>query len=318
MANEYTLYDYQLTANPITAAVVKTWREASKVLDLLSFKTSDQLTQEFLTFGTLPTVPWRKIGEDFTQVKVNPIPMKERLHFMGAKIDVPYEYVKAGSMLDIRAEQSEAMMRAAAIGFDTSFWRNTPTADEDAIVGMWYRIHNMLPATQKFSAGIDVSADSSLTNANNRLVDVVEDLLSRVDGDDSEKCLFMGKTLYQRFRSLLRQSITWSDPDNYGRKFLTFQGAKIFEAGYQVDQSTQILTDVETANTSLTSGAVSSMYCLKFGGNGIGGWCQEMPMAEDVGLIEARTHYRTVVRFSPGIYMPNLRCAAVAYSFTAA
>ena len=120
----YTLADYQMTATPLTRAVINTWREASPILDLLKFKTDAQLAQEGIRFNGLPTVPWRKIGETFADVKVDPDPWRERLHFMGAKIDVPKEYVQAKSLVDIRAQQSDAIMRGAAFAFNDAFFNN--------------------------------------------------------------------------------------------------------------------------------------------------------------------------------------------------
>jgi hypothetical protein len=319
MANEFTLADYEQTATPITRAVVRTWREASPIMDMLSFKTSNNLTEEVLKFGTLPTVPWRKIGEAFTDVKVSPTPEKERLHFMGAKIDVPYEYVHAASIQDIRSSQSEAIMKAAAFGFNEAFFLNGPTDDEDALVGLFWRVTNQFAAAQRFDAGLDVSPDSAVTDVQYKLIDAMEDLLDRVDGEKNQKVLFMGRTLYLRVQSLLRRSNLLSTTmDQLGREFTTYGGAKIVQAGYKVDQSTQILGDAETSYTSLTSGAVSSMYCARFGDPFVAGWCQEMPTAEDVGLLENRTHYRTVVRFSPGLYITHPRSVARAYGFTAA
>lgn len=321
MANEYTLADYELVADPPTRAVVRTWREASPIMDMLSFKTSDNLTEEGLRFNTLPTVPWRNIGDAFTQLKVSPDPWKERLHFMGAKIDVPYEYVKAKSLVDQRAAQSEAIMKGAAFGFNEAFFINDLNTDAKAVVGIRHRIINDLGSEQYFDAGLDVSPDTAVTSWQHKMFDQVDDLLSRVDGNPSDKVLFMGRTLYRRFQSACRSSsLLATTKDSLGRQFLTYGegGAKIVDVGYKVDQSTKILGDVETSYTALTGGAVSSMFCVRFGDQYLNGWCQEMPNAEDVGLIEDRTAYRTVVRFSPGLYYVNKRSMALAYGWTAA
>ena len=320
MANEFTLADYELTAPPVTRAVVRTWREASPIMDMLKFKTSSNLTEEVLRFNSLPTVPWRKIGESFTQLKVNPDPVKERLYFMGAKIDIPYEYVKSASLVDNRAMQSEAIMKGAAFGFNKAFFVNDATVDEDALVGIHYRLVNDLAAAQRFDAGIDVSADTSLANWQYRLIEMIEDLMDRVDGNPADKVLFMGRTLYQRTQAALRRSLLLSTTtDQLGRQFLTYGqgGPKIIQAGYDVDQTTQILTD--TCNGTALSGSTdSNMYCVRFGEPYVSGWCQEMPFADDVGLTEDRVNFRTVVRFSPGLYFSSPRSMALAYNITAA
>jgi hypothetical protein len=320
MANEYTLADYQLTAPPITRAVIKTWREASLIMDMLSFKTDAQLVQEGIRFNSLPTVPWRKIGEAFSDLKVNPDPWRERLHFLGAKIDVAKEYVQARSLVDVRAQQSEAIMKASAFSFNDAFFNNTPTGDEDAIVGLWYRINNDLAAGQKFDAGLDVSTDTAVTTWQHRMFDQVDNLLDRVDGEANQKVLFMGRTLYFRFVSALRSANQLFTEDWAGKKLVTYGtgGAKVVQAGYKVDQSTQILGDVEVNDTALSGGSESSMYCVRFGEPYVAGWAMQMPTAEDVGLLESRVAYRTVVDGSIGIYLVSPRPAALAWGWTAA
>ena len=316
----YTLADYSQTATPLTRAVINTWREASPILDMLSFKTDSQLTQEGIRFNSLPTVPCRKIGEGFSDVKVTPDPWRERLHFLGAKIDVPKELVRAKSLVDVRAQQSEAIMQGSAFAFNDSFFNNTPTGDEDAIVGLWYRIHNDLAANQKFDAALDISPDTAVTDWYFQMFDKVDDLLDRVDGEASQKTLFMGRTMYYRFVSGLRKANQLFSEEYLGKKFLTYGpgGAKIMQAGYKVDQTTQILGDAEVNNTALTGGGESSMYCVRFGEPYIAGWAMQMPTAEDVGLLEDRVNYRTVVDASLGIYIASPRPAAVAWGWTAA
>ena len=326
MANEFTLADYERTApDNLSKAVARTWREASPIMNMLSFRTSGNLSEKVLRFNSLPAVPWRKIGESFTQLKVNPEPIEERLFFMGAKVDVAYEYVKAQSLIDIRAAQEEAIMRGAAFAFNDVFFNNTPSADEDAPIGIFYRIVNDLAAVQSVdSAALDISPDTALTTAvwTNRLFDVVDDALDRVDGNPNEKVLFMGRTVYRRFQSACRLSnLLDTTQDNLGRQFLTYGkgGPMVIEAGYKYDQTTQIMADAELDDgTALTGGAASSIYCVHFGEPYLSGWCQDMPFAEDVGLTEDRVNYRTVVKWSPGLFMTHPRSLSRVYALVAA
>lgn len=320
MANEFTLADYQLTAPPITKAVVKTWREASPILDMLKFKVTNNLTEEGIRFNSLPTVPWRKIGESFSQLKVIPDPWKERVHFMGAKIDIPREYVMANSLTDNRAVQSEAILKGSAFAFNDAFFNNDPLTDEDAIVGLFHRINNDMGANQLVNAALDVSPDTAVTDWYHQMFDRVDDLLDRVDGEASQKCLFMGRTLYFRFIAALRKANQLFTEEYLGKKLQTYGpgGAKIFQAGYKVDQSSQVLGVVEATSAALTGGALSSMYAVRFGEPYLGGWCQEMPNADDKGETEDGVNYRTIVRFSPGLYIISPRAIARSYGWTAA
>lgn len=322
MTEIFTLADFEKSApDNLQKVVVRTWREASPFMDMLRFRTSDNLSEKVLRYTSLPGTSWRSIGESFTNVKVDPDQVEERLFFLGNNIDVPYEYVKAKSLVDPRQAMLDAYLKAVAFDFNTYLFRNTPTADPKGIVGLWYRINNDLGASARFDAALDVSPDTGTATWKADMIDAVDKLLDMVDGNPSDKVLVMGKTLYRRFQSCLRQSqLLDTTQDQLGRQFLTYGkgGAKIMEAGYQRDQATQILTDVETSYTSLTSGTKSSMYCIRFGAPYLEGWCQEKPNAEDVGLLESRTAYRTVVRFSPGLFLSHPRAMALAYGWQAA
>lgn len=326
MANEFTLADYERIApSNLSKAVIRTWREASPILDMLKFKTSKNLSEKIVRFGAVPTVPWRNIGEDFTQVKVNPDTVEERLYFMGAKIDVPVEYTKADQIQDIRSMQSESAIRGAAFAFNDCFFNNTPLDDTKAIVGLWYRLINDLASAQSIDgAGLDISPDTALTTAvwTNRLFDLVDQALQVVDGNPSDKTLFMGTTLYNRFQSACRQSnLLDTTTDQLGRMFLTYGkgGAKIIDVGYKADQTSHILGTTETAaGTALTTSTFSSLFCVRFGDPYVSGWCQEMPNAEDVGLLEDRVNVRTVVKFSPGLKIAHPRSMSRVFDIQAA
>lgn len=322
MANEYTLADYEAIASDnLNKAVIRTWREKSPILDMMSFKTGKFLSQRFVRFTTVPTIAWRKIGEDFTQTKVNPDSVEERTYHMGAKIDVPVEYVEAETITDLRGAQEMAVMEGVALGFNNAFFNNTPTDDEDAIVGLWYRLKNDLGSGQYFDASLDVSPDTAVTGVAHKFFDQLDQLLSLVDGENSQKVLFCGRTMWLRAQSLFRQSqLLDTTTDQLGRVYMTYGkgGAKLVDVGYKEDQSTTILGNVENGITTLTGGTDSSIYCVRFGEPYVAGWAFDMPMAEDVGMTEDRVNYRTVVKFAPGLYINHPRAAALAYGFTAA
>lgn len=323
MAEEFTLADYEKIASPTTAAVIRTWREASPIMEDLSFKTSDQLEQKIIRFTTLPTVPWRNISDGFTDVKIDPDNLEERLYFLGAKLDYPYELTKAASLVDNRALQEEAIMKGMAYGFNEAFFINTPQDDAKAIVGLWYRLRNDFAAEQSIDAsGLDISPDTAVTSWQHKLFDVLDELLDAVDGNPSDKTLYMNYTVYRRVQSACRTSnLLDTTTDQLGRQFITYGkgGAKIVQAGRKVDQSTQILPNTETADgEKLTTSTRSSIYCVRYGEPYVAGWCQEKPMADDVGLLENRTHLRTVVRGSAGLYINHPRAIARTYNLIAA
>lgn len=323
MANEYTLADYQAMAtDDLNKGVILTYREASPWLEMLSFVSDPKLSQRFARFTDLPLTHWRKIGEDFQQTKVTPDFLAERLFFFGDKIDVPYEYVLAPSIGNTRADQEAAVIRSQAFMFNEAFFIGNPITDEDMLVGLWYRLVNDFASGQSYDAsGLDISPDTAVTNVAHKFFDALGEILDRVDGEDSEKVLAMNRTVYMRAQSLMRQSgLLDSGVDQLGRKFLTYGkgGAKLQQIGYKYDQTTQIMPDTElAAGTALTGATFSSITCMRFGAPYVAGWNQEKPAAEDVGLIEARTHHRTVVRGSAGLYINHPRALSRGFNIQA-
>ena len=326
MALEFTLADYERMApDNLTKGAIRTWREASPIMEMLSFKTSANLSEKILRFGALAAATWRNIGDDFTQIKVNPDTVEERLYFMGNKIDIPVEYEKAPSVQgNIRAIQTEAILKSQAFAFNDCFFNNDPLTDPKAIVGIWYRLINDFAAAQSIDgAALDISPNTALTTAvwTSGLFDLVDAALDAVDGNPSDKNLFMGNTLYRRFQSACRQSnLLSTTTDQLGRIFLTYGqgGPKILNTGYKYDQTSQILGVAELANgTALTGATLSSLYCVRFGEPYVDGWCQDPPGAEDVGILEDRVNVRTVVKFSPGLRISHPRAMSRVYGIQA-
>lgn len=323
MANEYTLADYQAQASDdLNKGVILTYREVSPWLNELAFVSDPKLSQRFARFTSLPQTHWRKIGETFQDVKVTPDFLSEKLFFFGDKIDVPYEYVMAPSIGNTRADQERAVLQSQAMMFNEAFFIGNPTTDEDQLVGLHYRLVNDLASAQSHDAGaLDISPDTTATNVAHKFFDELAQVLDLVEGEDGQKVLAMNRTVYMRAQSLMRQSnLLDTTQDNLGRTFLTYGkgGPKLIQIGYKYDQSTQIMPDTELADgTALTGSTKSSLFCLRFGAPYVAGWNQEKPFAEDVGLIEARTHYRTVVRGSAGLYLNHPRALARSFNIQA-
>lgn len=324
MANEYTLADYEAMAtDDLNKGVLHTYREVSPWMNELSFISDPKLSQRFARFTTLPLTHWRKIGEDFQQVNISPDFLAERLFFFGDKVDVPVEYVKAPSIGNTRTDREQAVLKAQAYMFNEAFFIGNPATDEDQMVGLWYRLVNDFATDQSYDANaLDISPDTAETNAKSKFWDVLGELLDRVDGEDNQKVLAFNRTGFMRAQSYMRDSgLLKTTQDNLGRKFTTYgeNGARLMQIGTKYDQSTQIMPDTELADgTALTGGAKTSIFCLRFGAPYVAGWNQDPPAAEDVGLLEARTHYRTVISGSAGLYITHPRAIARAYDLVIA
>jgi hypothetical protein len=326
MADEFTLADFERIApSKLEKAVIRTWREASPLMELMKWKQAKSLSIEYLRVNEVPNVPWRKIGESFTQMKIEPEKLTERPYFMGGKIDIPKEYVEnLDTLTDMRKIQEEAAVKGMAFGFNYAFLRGDPTVDEDTPVGLWYRCINDLAAGQSLTASaLDLSPDTAETSASgsSKLIRLIEDLISRLDGGVCD-ALIMNRSTKIAFEHYMRVSgLLATTQDIIGRKFSTYGsgGPVIIDAGYKYDLSTAILPDTETdAGTAMTGDNATSIYAVRLGEPYLAGFYKSPIKVDDVGLLEDRLNYRTVVDWSPGIYMVNPRSVARLYDIVSA
>ena len=315
MANEYTLADFErLAADDLNKAVIRTFREASPIMEALTWKQKKALQVTYLRVNEVPNVPWRKVGEDFTQVKVEPERVTERPYFIGAKSDIAKEYVVADAIVNQRKLQDQAITTGIAYGFNYAFFKGDPTSDEDSLVGLWYRLVNDLPSGQTVEAGgLDVSPDTTETDPGKKLLRKIDELLSLFD-DLSNVKLFMNRQMKLALDFYIKDSgFQSTTKDKVGKVYTAYGegGPVLIDAGYKYDLTTQIIGNVEADDgNTLTGGDATTIYAVKFGEPYLAGFYEFPLTARDVGLLEDNVNFRTVIDWSPGIYMVNPRSVA--------
>lgn len=321
MANEYTLADYEMQqASTITKAVVRTWREASPIMEMLRFQTKNQLEVPFIRWNTLPSVPYRNIGDSFTQAKVDPQQIKERPYYMGAKIDIAKEYVLADPTT--RTNQEKAVALGLACAFNESFINGLP-GDQKEPIGLWHRLVNDFAAAQSVDGGaLDMSPDGAGTTK--ALFNLIEDGLSRLDsinGMGSDVVMIMNREMKLALESAMRNSgLLQTTVDQIGRKFTTYGngGPKILDIGYDYTGTAPIIDNDELANGSAITGHdCTSIYFVKIGDAYLQGFQQFPVTVRDVGLLEDNVTFRTVIDWAPGFSVVHPRAIARIYGLMA-
>ncbi len=327
MANEYTLADFErLAKSSLTQGVIRAWREESLIMDKLPWKKVSTLDVEIVRTKTLPTTTWMDIGDSLTQAKGDFEPVKERIHKFGAKIDLPKEYDMADSIVNQRAIQTEMISRSLALGFNDKFINGDPTSSSKEIIGLWYRLKNLLEAGQSIDAGagsgLDISPDASGLAANmNTFLYKLDSLIHAVEGHKAD-ALLMNSTCFLRIQAILReQNLLAPSKDMFGRTIVTWGagGPQLVDMGYKADQSTAIIGNVELATgAALTGGASTSIYAVRWGEPHMAGFYLYDITVDDVGLLEDRVNKRTTIDWTPGIYHVNPRSIARMYGIIAA
>jgi hypothetical protein len=273
--------------------------------------------------AALPSISWRKIGEDHGTSKGRVEKIMESVFSFGNYIDVDKMLVNDKNLLyDPRVTWANQTTRAMAFAFNDKFINGNPVSDIDELTGIHWRLQKDLASSQQIAAGsLDVSPDATGLAANiQTLFDKIDALLYALP-DHQADMLIMNDTMYLRFWSAARQAgVLATNRDNLGREINTYKGARIIDAGYLADQSTRIITNVENLTTpaTLTSGTGTSIYAVRTGVEYLTAIEQYALDVNDIGLLEDGLTYRTVVDWAVGMAISNPRAVARLYGIVAA
>ncbi len=311
----YTLADFESRATDnLVKGVIRTWREQSPFMERLPWKPSTGFDLKMLRTKTLPQETWVKIGESLPAMKGTTEPYTERVYKMGGKIDIPREYTMANSIIDERANQEEMALTAMAGGFNYAFIKGDPTSDPDSLVGLWYRLKNLLSSSQTVSGGgYDISPDTAQSGWEHGILDKIDELRDQCEGNDCD-ALIMDITTKSRIEAAFRKSGQLSQTvDQVGRRWMQYGqgGPVILTSNWKNDQTTKIIghTEADDGNT-LTGGDATTIYAVKFGEPYLSGFHLHDIRVEDKGELEDGVNVRTVVDWLPGLYQIHPRAIA--------
>jgi hypothetical protein len=310
----YTLADYaRLADSDLKAGIVDILRTESLIMDYMSFENWDQLNMEIIRTKSLPTVGTRKINESWSESKGQTDTVQASMSDIGGYIDVDKLLVRAKSIKDPRALQTQLFTRAVALKFNSLFFKGNPSVNEDEFAGLRYYLINLLPSSQTvLGAGLDISPDSSALAADSiKLIDALHDAIHQCDGHKAD-FFFCNDTMKIRLGAALRSSgMLKTTEDAYGRKFETFGegGPKIVDVGPTdpLDKTARIIGNLESDDgSSETSGDATSVYVVKFGGGEYVEGFQLYPMeVDDIGMLESGVAFRSVIDWPVGMYMTH-------------
>lgn len=311
----YTLADFETRAtSTLQKAVIRTWRKRAPVMERLAWKQNNGLDMTMIRTKTQPTAAWVKIGEELGQMKGTTEPYKERIYKMGGKIDIPREYAQINTIVDERANQEYMASEAMADGFNYAFIKGNPATDEDSLVGLWYRLKNLVSSSQTvLGGGYDISPDTAQSGWEFGILDKLDSLRDTLEGDDADAFL-MDITTKERLEAAFRKSGLLSHTtDQVGRRFMTLGdgGPIIIPMGYKGDQTTKIIGHVESDDgNTLTGGDATTIYAVKFGEPYLAGFHLNDIRVEDKGELEDGVNVRTIIDWTPGIYHVHPRSIA--------
>lgn len=259
----------KLETDPFKKYVVQNMIRQSKLMEIIPFEDVDSLRSIAIRWQTLPSVAFRAIGGSYTASEGNVEFVWESVYVLGGSIqwDRVYEKVK-GLIVDPIQLQVDMKLKSLTCTFLDYFINGSPATDILGFTGLSARVA-LMPARQTvYFAGASAAAlDPTASVANARaFFDALEDVHGYAgDGADILVCnefLKMGIGRVARYVGASGGSFLDVTKDNFDRQILTYKGAPVVDIGLKKDQSTEIITNSETAGDA--GADATSIYGVKF------------------------------------------------------
>ena len=267
----------KLENNPLRKGIITNLLRDSRVLEWMPFENVNSLSSVAVRWTNLPDVAFRKINTGYTASEGDVEQVYESVYGFGGDIEIDRVFDKLGNMIqDPKALQIDMKTKAMALYFNYYLIHGDHTADADGFEGLQVRIDNM-PTSQKVRASSTTDILDPTASAGNarRFLDKWEEAHYKANSGQVNVIL-MNQGLYYGFGRALRYigtsagSLLDVTKDSFDREILTYKGAKFVDMGLRADQSTEIITNAETAEDGGTD--ATSVYFVSFGmDNGITG-----------------------------------------------
>ena len=305
--------------------VVQTFREVSKVMDMMSFTDIGDLQVKLIRAKSFPTPAFRKIGNAYNSTKGDFELVEERVYALGGNLDTDKTIERAKGILGARAAHEKLQLEAITRMFNHYLINGDPTSDPDGFTGLWYRLVNDLPSTQSIDANLDISPTTASTTWKTDIINALDQLIDACNEGDCD-ALLMDRSTRLRLQAAFKGSgLLATTTDQLNRKFLTYGegGPMLINMGYQRDETstsagTKIIGHAENVGgTALTGGARTSIYAVKFGKDKFNGIQEYGLEVTDKGELDDGVTYRTVVDWPVGMYVAHPRSVARLYDIKA-
>lgn len=325
-ANAVTIAQAALTSRePVINAVGNSLLDNGSVLarDIPMVNRQLMIANGVRWVGNLPTVNWAKVNEEGATSSGTPTPYQEQAFIIRNYVDVDEVLLRQeNNLVDPRATQTEATLRAIAYDFNHKFIENNhTTGDSDAFLGMRWRLDNpgdfQIPTVNKIDASATMT--TSMTAANmNALLEKLDQGLYAVDSADGEGVvIYCNEVFLRRFAFGLRLMGTSgglrTDQDQYGRIVSMYKGAQLRDIGLKADQATRIIKTTEANTGADGSSTFTSVYLVNYRTDHMFGWQYAPIEVRPVPGQDNAVINRTLVQWVGGLYQANIRSIARLY-----
>lgn len=276
--------------------------------------------------GNLATVNWRKINEDSVTTSSTATPYSEALYLFANNIDVDTKLLKdVNSIGDPRQVQLMAYLEALTYDINDKFFNNSPvTGDQEAPVGLRYRLDNAttwgVASSCKIDGGGVVVTPAGLTASTaGAFFELVEQAFQELGTQDGDNCvIYANRTMYRRMQTAIKIMGAGGGfdmtRDAFDRRVVMYRNAMIRVVGVKADQTTNIITNTETAAGADGSSDYTSLYVVRYGEDRFIPWQMEPMTVQNFPLPDNPVMNRTFIDGSLGYVQNHTRAISRVYN----
>jgi len=265
----YTLAQFaKLETDPNKKYVLRNLLREIKAGEYLQFEDVSSLTVSGLKWRQLPSVAFRALGDDYTEDTSGDVDsVWEGVYPFGGlvKFDRIYDKV-SNTVVDPKRLQLDMKTLSMALTFNDYLINGDHGTDVKAFEGLKKRV-SLMPTRQKViptaasATALDVTASAANVNAFwGKGMDKAFEYCNRGNVDliitSEDMKLGLGRSL--RYGNAAGGHFLDFGKDSFDRAVVQYKGAPVIDIGIKADQSTEIITDTETAEDAGADG--TSMY----------------------------------------------------------
>lgn len=261
----------KLETDPLKKMILMNIQRFGKILEYVPFQEVQGLRQGILRWTNLPDVAFRAINSEYSTSSGDVEQVYDNVYVFGGEIELDriYDKIKGSLVQDPEKLQLDMMSKSMAYHWNDNFVNGNHGTDVNSFNGLSVRIDNG-PSSQKVNVttATGTALDPTGSAGNARLfLDRWEEAMYKANDGDIDLILCnrglkwgLGRVL--RFAGISGGPLLDVTKDQFDREVLTYKGAPLIDAGLKKDQSTEIITDTETAGDGGSD--ATSAYFIPF------------------------------------------------------
>lgn len=271
----------------------------SRVMEMVSFDDTDSFVNKQWVVRSVTDAVNRSIGESYAETKDSFVPVVDGISLVGGQVDIDRALLlPTNRELDPYAENLRLQAQRFRYKFMSDFVDGNPASDPEQMKGIKERVEDVAGDQVIAAGGLDLTASSANRQ---QFLDLLQQAMFEVAEGMPDLILSSKQGLWQLQRVARREGLLDTTRDSFDREVQTFMGVRMDWAGTQGDQTTQVITNTETAAGARTGGTNTSFYFIRFGASYVQGIQMHEPRKIFDDIIDDGVTRRAVFEWPVGL-----------------